>query len=290
MVAPMMWVAAAVGLSCCVIGIAAATSALVRRLEDARTCVRDLRELAGIAATAADLDSGVAAAEPIVLRRTGGTSMHLRWDDEMNDWATIPRRAVLALGHTGRSPVHLVIDGVADDSELTAMSDILGRLIDRAELARHAHTDPLTGVADRHYLEELMRTRDPADGRTVAMLDLDHFSRVNDDNGRDAGDELLHRFADVLTEQVRRGDDVARYDGPRFCLLVAAGPTQTSLIVDRIRTTWERSGAQTTFSAGIGTDMADADRALGQAKHDGRNRTVVAFASQELRADTAIRR
>lgn len=273
-----VWTAAVATTSAVVLAVA--VGSLARRVADhvegQREQVQDLRELARIAATAPDLPAGISAAEPFVLRRTGGTSLHLRWDDETSEWTTFPDRAVLPLGHHGTGTVHLVVDGVTDHADMEAVGHVLSRLSERDELERHAHTDPITGVADRDHLDRLLRDRDASDGRTVAMLDLDDFARIDSDRGHDGSDALLHRFADVLTQQVRRVDDVARYGGARFCLLLATGPVESSRVVDRIRTAWAGIEPDAAFSAGVGSDIVAAERGLDQARRDGGNRTVVA--------------
>jgi diguanylate cyclase (GGDEF)-like protein len=94
------------------------------------------------------------------------------------------------------------------------------RMADRQQ--RLALTDELTGLPNRRYFvdraERLarrsQRTRKPA---CVLMLDLDHFSQLNEDFGHVGGDEALASFAGLLRQMIRNDHFVARYGGEEFC-------------------------------------------------------------------------
>ncbi len=95
-----------------------------------------------------------------------------------------------------------------------------------AETRRQAHTDELTGLANRrrlyHQLDLLLN--DPACPRfAVLLLDLDRFKEVNDALGHTVGDELLCQLGTQLSKQVRGADLVARLGGDEFALLLAPG-------------------------------------------------------------------
>ena len=169
-----------------------------------------------------------------------------------------------------------------------------------SELGRHALEDPLTGLANRrrvdHELPQLMAAaREHGLPLSVAVLDLDHFKRVNDQHGHNVGDDVLRAIARILTASTRSTDLLARIGGEGFIVLFA----NTALSVaaeacERQRRAVESfdwaqlaPGLALTISVGVCEADADldaralverADAALYQAKHGGRNRVQVAGA------------
>ena len=179
---------------------------------------------------------------------------------------------------------------------------------DRADESNRvlAAVDPLTGVANRRSLiaaldrdvGRALRSREPL---AVMMVDIDHFKRVNDVYGHPAGDQVLCSVVNVLRERVRAQDLVGRYGGEEFMVVLPdtslAGAEQLArslcrAVADsRCHLRGGRSGPATeiavTVSIGVfggrleqgdSWDMliAAADRALYQAKENGRNRVEVA--------------
>ncbi|WP_018954324.1 diguanylate cyclase [Thioalkalivibrio sulfidiphilus] len=162
------------------------------------------------------------------------------------------------------------------------------------QLAHLATTDPLTGLANRRSFfqaaeRELGRARRAGYATVVAMLDLDHFKDVNDTHGHAAGDRILELVSRVLVKELRDADLVGRLGGEEFgLLLVDVSVAHAREIVERIRTRVMHCDTgldlSVTLSAGIadcdpamvGLDvaMALADRALYEAKHQGRNRVI----------------
>jgi diguanylate cyclase (GGDEF)-like protein len=171
--------------------------------------------------------------------------------------------------------------GWAVSAELPAL--ILRRLIAQQKvLETNAETDALTGLRNRHGLEELLvETEGDA---FLVLLDLDHFKRYNDTFGHLAGDQLLADFAAMLLRQSRTKDFVIRYGGEEF-LIVLTGVDQrmAERIVARWADVWSTNQYGITFSAGI-TDssgpesLARADALLYAAKSAGRNRIKVEVA------------
>lgn len=169
-----------------------------------------------------------------------------------------------------------------------------------AALRSSATHDPLTGLLNRRTFEEqlhseMLRAHRHGDPVGVAIVDVDHFKRVNDTHGHHAGDLALQRVAALMQGTVRRTDLVGRWGGEEFTLVFPSeGPDATAVYVERLRTTLAGtvielpSGAHVTLtlSAGVafspqdGTDAAAlirvADARLLEAKRAGRNRVVLA--------------
>jgi diguanylate cyclase (GGDEF)-like protein len=154
-----------------------------------------------------------------------------------------------------------------------------------AALARH---DGLTGVPNRRAWDaELPVAMDRArrDGAplSVALIDLDHFKRFNDEQGHQAGDRLLKSATAAWSTVLRRTDQLCRYGGEEFGVLMpGATVEQAAEVLQRLRAA---TPAQQTFSAGLacwdGQEISDelvarADRALYAAKAAGRDRVVAA--------------
>jgi len=156
------------------------------------------------------------------------------------------------------------------------------------QLRELARTDTLTGLSNRrdwtaHLPLATEQARRRGEPLSIAMIDLDHFKRFNDEFGHPAGDRLLKSAASAWLAQVRSIDKLARYGGEEFILLFAgAGMADAAALVDRLRPV---TPLGQTFSAGVaewdGGETSDeliarADRALYAAKRGGRNRTEVA--------------
>jgi diguanylate cyclase (GGDEF)-like protein len=156
------------------------------------------------------------------------------------------------------------------------------------QLRQLARVDELTGLPNRRaWASELPLAVEHArrDGAplAVAMIDLDHFKRFNDEYGHPAGDRLLKGAAAAWADQLRAVDRLARYGGEEFiAMLPSADAEQAVEALQRLRRV---TPAGQTFSAGIaiwdGIETSDeivarADVALYAAKAGGRNRTVLA--------------
>jgi diguanylate cyclase (GGDEF)-like protein len=155
-----------------------------------------------------------------------------------------------------------------------------------------ATTDPLTGLLNRRALEEEVRSL-ASSGKpfALAMADLDHFKRLNDTHGHDAGDRALTTFAKVCTDTLRDGDRVARFGGEEFVLVFRdAEADAAARVLERLRRRLAEvvaGGDTPTFTASfgvadsrVGSDLAVltqiADAALLRAKEEGRDRVLVA--------------
>ena len=151
-----------------------------------------------------------------------------------------------------------------------------------------AHTDPLTGLANRRRLQEVLVQRATGDPRCVLLaLDLDGFKGVNDVRGHDVGDLVLANVASRLRNTVRPGDLAVRLGGDEFAVLVSADPDQAELIAERLLSVlsrpYELRSGTVYVPASIGMATAarpeellsllrDADVALRFAKRRGKNR------------------
>ena len=158
---------------------------------------------------------------------------------------------------------------------------VLERIQNIQILDEQAHTDPLTGLANRRAFVAALAGL-PAGG-AVAMLDLDHFKRRNDMFGHAAGDETLVAFGKLLRDQMRSEEVAARYGGEEFVIAVRDEQAARRTLV-RLREQWlarepyaadDPSVPRVTFSAGIAVRrrgeqpqdlMVRADHALYRAK------------------------
>ena len=155
-----------------------------------------------------------------------------------------------------------------------------------------AERDPLTGACNRRTFErELARTlahsERTGEDLSLAMFDLDHFKRLNDTHGHQAGDRALRRVAEALTTASRAFDTVARYGGEEFAVIMPALSSAEALkTVERLRAAVaETEGpVRVTASAGVATYPGNArdaeslirfaDEALYQSKARGRDRAT----------------
>ncbi|MDO9408860.1 diguanylate cyclase [Patulibacter sp.] len=168
------------------------------------------------------------------------------------------------------------------------------------EAEREAHTDPLTGLANRRRFNDAVAIAVDAaqrDGRPLSMLvlDLDHFKSVNDEHGHVVGDDVLKATARAMQDAVRGGDVAARIGGEEFAIVMPRSDTEGArMLAERLRTAVERmrvpapDGQEIRLTTSIGTAtgsgtvidapalLAAADAALYAAKRGGRNRTVSA--------------
>lgn len=166
------------------------------------------------------------------------------------------------------------------------------------KLRQQALRDPLTGLYNRRYLEEILEQELIFAARSqsnlsVLMVDMDHFKRFNDNFGHDAGDYVLKQLASVLTQVCTDDDSVCRVGGEEIAIVLPKMDIDTSLLLaqkicTRVREMHPKFNGQVlgqlTVSIGIATypDSADrsdslikeADIALYQAKNSGRDKAL----------------
>lgn len=150
-----------------------------------------------------------------------------------------------------------------------------------------ANTDSLTGLLKRHAFEEAFSSVAMAQ-HTLLFIDCDHFKRVNDTIGHDAGDAVLQRIASIIRESVRSsGDVVARWGGDEFVVLLTSSDTRSAhAVAERMRDAAQQADLQgVTLSIGLTptvpgepltSAVGRADTAMYTAKHSGKNSVAVA--------------
>lgn len=179
--------------------------------------------------------------------------------------------------------------------ELHRQLEAKNRLLEELAL-----TDTLTGLPNRRAIEDWATRQLSGAARygfsfLVVMADLDHFKTVNDTHGRDAGDMVLKKFAEILKANSRRSDICGRIGGEEF-LFVLTHTTQenATVVIERIRAELEATkfafdGGSLTVTASFGLAgfegtqtpdfnrlVSQADAALYAAKRTGRNRIELA--------------
>jgi diguanylate cyclase (GGDEF)-like protein len=166
---------------------------------------------------------------------------------------------------------------------------------------REAHSDALTSLPNRRQLSDDLRgvLREAAEGgqpHAIAMVDIDHFKRFNDDYGHKVGDVTLQKVAEVLRSSMRDQDRAYRFGGEEFLLIFAGVDAENAMkLAERARAAVERTPltgetmqpvGPVTISVGValfpehGTNMEAlidvADRAMYASKQMGRNRVTLA--------------
>ena len=209
----------------------------------------------------------------------------------------------MALGFAGPLPSHTVLSGAEPLADLAAVAVERALAVslgsERAEwFDRLAHTDPLTGLANRRTVDRLLQLEVARAGRqgvalSVALFEVDSFEEIQRGGGNAAGDEALRRVAQILAESVRLVDTVARYAVDQFMLL-APGPDGlivTERLVRGIAALAPVNDKSITVSAGIANFPLDgrtpeelieiAERAMREARDAGGSRVVAGVAAAE---------
>ncbi|HEU4740475.1 MAG TPA: GGDEF domain-containing protein [Meiothermus sp.] len=191
---------------------------------------------------------------------------------------------------------------VHDERSLEVLSPLLAEKLRQAqallELQHKAHTDPLTGLLNRRGLERqtprlLAQARRESRPVTLALLDLDHFKRVNDTYGHARGDQVLQTLANVLRSHLRSEDLAVRWGGEEFALLLYGTKTEEAhAALERIRSELRNLDGLLEWPLTLSAELAggrvpasevefegwigQADQALMRAKEDGRDRVNLA--------------
>lgn len=229
--------------------------------------------LAGLSIFPLTLAESLVVASPILICQA--VSGYLRW--AAMDWPSF----------AGAFWLLVLITGVAALAGLCQLAFMIA-------LVRQAIRDPLTGAFSRSSGTEIIDLHFTLARRAnapfaVAFLDLDHFKRINDQFGHEAGDRALITMTESVSRHLRHGDVLARWGGEEF-LLIMPGTTieQAETAIERVRRAGfgERpEGGRVTASIGIAESRADqaadwkdlvelADQRMYRAKQAGRDRVV----------------
>lgn len=177
-----------------------------------------------------------------------------------------------------------------------AMSLALSNIALREKLRTQALRDPLTGLYNRRYMEDVLERYASLAERngsalSAIMIDLDHFKRLNDEHGHALGDAILREVAGALMGAIRPADVACRYGGEELVVLMpdctlAEALIKAETLRARIESLSDNHGIRITASFGVATIpdcterwsdlVANADAALYRAKQDGRNRVEAA--------------
>ena len=214
--------------------------------------------------------------------------------------AELPQRLVAAGPDGGRQ--------TRQQAESLRLADLLGmhlamaisHLRMRETLRAQAIRDPLTGLFNRRHMDEVLAMEVRRAARhhgclALFMVDIDHFKRVNDTHGHEAGDLVIRELAHCLAGTIRQEDHAFRYGGEEFLLLLPGVDAASMLeraeamlrAVRRLRPTWQgRPLGKVTVSIGAaafplhGRSPAElvraADEAMYRAKQAGRDRAMPA--------------
>ncbi len=198
-----------------------------------------------------------------------------------------------------------VTDRVAMEKEVKEKSWELERV--NKKLAKMAVTDGLTMLFNHRFFQDSLKREFKRLARhralpflSIAMIDIDHFKKLNDAYGHQAGDRVLRGLSKILKTSVRLTDTVARYGGEEFVIIMPETDFGgTEIVAERIRQNVENAEfayrnevLKVTVSIGLASypketirsedDLVKAaDRALYRAKAEGRNRVVIAGDSDE---------
>ncbi|GJM13279.1 MAG: hypothetical protein DHS20C12_16820 [Pseudohongiella sp.] len=188
------------------------------------------------------------------------------------------------------------IQGTVRDISHKVQAEEQRRRAERLELI--AATDPLTNAYSRRYLEEaamreMARSVRNSTSLSLVIFDIDHFKQINDTKGHLAGDKVLVELCNLCRENIRSTDILTRFGGEEFIILMpdtkldsAQQKTEVlrKLVAAKPLVEFNDEAIAVTFSAGVAlwemgetlTELIErADKALYEAKHGGRNRTVV---------------
>lgn len=193
---------------------------------------------------------------------------------------------------TTATSIHSTVEDAHLDLAATklALEHIQSELQESRQMMRE---DWLTGAQNRRSMDmvltrEVARSRRSASRLTVAMLDIDHFKRVNDEHGHDAGDKLLQHLTLISKAVLRESDTLVRYGGEEFLIILPETDINGArFVLDRLAQAFQKNPLvydskpiPVTFSAGLAALKHDenghslvmrADAALYEAKRAGRN-------------------
>jgi len=237
--------------------------------------------------------------EPVISDDVGSDPRFFRGVDEISGFRTknmicVPVRTKERM--VGALQVINKIEGGFEFDDIVilyAFANQVAVAIENARLYQESVTDGLTGLYQHKYFElrlkeEMDRSKRYKHPLTLILLDIDFFKKVNDTCGHLAGDMVLQGIARILKDGTRLSDIAARYGGEEFAVILPYISYENALnVAERLRKTTEAmnfEGIRITISAGVGHFDGEnmnpdhkelielADRALYNAKNNGRNR------------------
>ena len=233
-----------------------------------------------------DYHRDVAPTHPVLSAYRTACAVPMAWNGEL--------KGALSVGWTEPRAID-----EHDRRTLEAIADLATVACHNAETYEQVHqaarTDALTGLLNHGAMqvrlrEEIARARRDATPLALVIIDLDDFKRVNDQHGHQAGDELLRRVAALLQAELRPYDQVARYGGDEFVLLLpGSDEVAARQVAERVRDA-VKDGRVGGCSLGVAQwhdplaadELVEhADRALMLAKRTGKGRVAVANADVE---------
>lgn len=188
----------------------------------------------------------------------------------------------------------IIFEGV--QAYIIFVKDITARYLQSYEFEMMSQVDHLSGLPNRramdHDFENIISSGIQKEKVVIAMLDLDHFKKVNDRYGHDIGDQVIQILGEVFKKRLRNTDTFYRYGGEEFVTLLRNIDLDDSVkLIQSINDSFKdavekRLGFKCTFSCGVvplnnfGGDctvaeiIKEADKLLYHAKNSGRNRVV----------------
>jgi len=257
-----------------------------------------------------DLDADWAQVKSLLAKERSTYSMEKRYISKGKKlvWANLT--VSLVLTSEGEPNYFIsVIEDITARKQLEAERDELIQVLEQrvqertAELERISWTDALTGIANRRRFDHVLNMEWDRAARnhqpiSLVLIDVDHFKGLNDGLGHGPADHALVRVATALTQVARRPADLAaRYGGDEFVLVLPdTNPDGAMTVAKQVHECIDHLAishpgspihANVTVSQGVATSwplkkgaanslMLAADRSLYRAKHEGRNRIVVA--------------
>ena len=166
------------------------------------------------------------------------------------------------------------------------------------QIADFANKDFLTGVYNRRYFYENMNeyvayAEEHMEPYVVAMLDIDHFKKINDTHGHNSGDKVLKTLAKKLIDETKGDDLIARFGGEEFCIILKDISNEDAVKffvnlranIANCKVQLKKEQISFTVSIGVAFSRSDyrldellelANEALYRAKENGRNRVEIA--------------
>ncbi len=240
----------------------------------------------------------------IVDLSTSSQSRDFQVEDSENRLNVAPLMVSLSIRIDNYAKVKLVLEDQSlyfSQDYVDILSNLLGNIekglvitLKEVLSIRRALVDPLTKVYTRYFFQEILEfffssVADFGGSISVIMCDIDNFKKINDTYGHLTGDQVLKNVARIIRDNIRKTDYVARFGGEEFVILLPDSKAKdATAVAERVRELVSNMNAfpfNVTISLGVAEFDADfknslgliqcADIALYEAKHTGKNKTVI---------------